>query len=828
MWHKQSGWLLILLLFLSSLLQAQDSRGLLFRSYHTPINSRTSLHLSPEEPIEFNQTLSVSFNVSFWRVSELGYLLRFSSGEGTDTRIDLLYKPGVAEGIFKLSINGQTEIAEISIPEDQLVRNKWLKITVILDKQKGQLSLTINGQSASLKSPLIKTLPPLNPVFGMSPYGLPSAVATPRFGIKNLELSIDKTNYLWPLHKSNSATLSSESDSYDIEVNHPEWIIDTHQNWQQQHIQQARPMPGITFDNTTDDIYIVEEGLITVYNIANRSIQEFKPKNSFPKDQGTQYSLYSTQQKQLYGYDLSPAQAYTFNTSTEMWENPHPEENPLIYIWQHAPFENAINGNPMILGGYGFFAARNHLLEFNPSAKTWNEVPLKGDSLSPRSMLGITPGFQKGEYYVYGGYGNESGKQDLGFENLSDLYLLNLNDSTLKKLWELPPGSTPYLPSASMVLHPEDSAIYALGYAYLDGYPELELIKVSISEPSIEVIPLKEKLPFEIRNIGDYNLFLYYAAQTKELVSVLRINTDPNNAEVKIHTISYPPSAPTAMIESTESGIPWQLIIPGATLLVGLLIVLIKSRTRTDRTESIPAYTPLKTQPYNIQVLGEFKVTNPAGETLTQKLSPKLKELFLLILLHSLSDKKGISTKALTEILWPDASAASAKNNRGVNLQKLRQALSSLSSTEIIFTENKWTISFQKTSDCDLYHALQAIGQKDLPAMISIAQAGTLLPGTSYEWLDSFKVEIHFKLIQYLMSQAEVAKGNSEWASLVEISRAIFCIDPIHDEALNHLLKGLISLKKVSNAKAAYEQFTERYKHLYQEPYPILFDDILK
>lgn len=826
-----------MLLFWISLLvtvRAQNDRGLLFRSYESPIATRSSLHLSPSAPLAFEERIETGFEMSFWRASELGYILRFSSADAS-TRIDLIYKPGegdVTGGVFKLTINGQEQGAELIIPADQLVRNNWLRTTVSLIKPDQSLKLTIGKQEASFQSPLLKSLTALNPVFGRSPYSLPSSVATPRFAIKNLRLQVDDETHTWSLQKEKGAVLTSEESNYRIEVQDPEWIIDGHQRWQQQYTQPAQPIPGIAFDKMKDEVYIAEEKLITVYNLTTRTKVEFNPKNSFPKDQGTQAAVYSTRHQELYGYDLGPEHGYRFNKTTELWENLNDQEAPPIYIWQHAPLENALNGNPLIFAGYGFFEARNKLLEFSPEIQEWMEIPLKGDIPEPRFMLGATEGYNPGEYYVYGGYGNESGEQESGFDNLSDLYLLNLNDSTLKKLWARTPGETPYLPSSSMVLHREDSAIYAIGHDYLDGVKELELLKISINHPQVEVITLEEKLPFEIRNIGDYNLFLFYAAQTKELVSVLRINTDPNNAEVKIHSISFPPVAYTAS-EVESAGLPWHLILPGATLFIGLLILGLRRR-RTPQApvpESKPAPdTPPTMSPsgYAISLMGEFKVMDAEGNNLTPKLSPKLKELFLLILLHTLTDKQGIPTQQLTEILWPDASPSSAKNNRGVNLQKLRQVLAPLTGVEISFRENRWAVIFQNVSDCDLYHARTAIRQNNLEAVTAIANVGMLLPSTSYEWLDAFKVDIHFKLIQFLMSGAEAARSQKSWSQVVDVSRAVLNIDPVHDEALHQLLLSLTALKKVGIAKSAYEQFAERYKTLYNEAYPVEFDDILK
>lgn len=820
---------LLFLFFLTTISKAQYDGGLLFRSYESPIASRTSLHLSPDEPLEFNHLLQVSFQISFWRMTELGYLLRFSAPDNT-TRIDLLYRPGEGSnsgGIFKLTVNGQENGVEINVPAEQLVRNNWLNINVVLDKQDKELRLTINQETATLKSSLLNTITSLNPVFGRSPFGLPSSVATPRFGMKNLTLTVDNNVHTWALTKGVKARLASAEKTHTIEVNDPEWIIDTHQGWQAEYTQEAQPIPGIAFDGQRDEIYIVEENLITVYNLANRSKTEFKPKNSFPKDQGTQAALYSTMQEQLYGYNLGPEKAYTFNRQTATWENQPEGPAPPIYIWQHAPFENTLNGNPMFFGGYGFFTARDTLWELNPSTREWNRVPLKGDIPEPRFMLGVTEGYGPGEYYLYGGYGNKSGKQEVGYQNLSDLYLLNLNDSSITKVWGQAPGTTPYLPSTNMVLNREDSAIYAIGYAYLEGQRELELLKISITEPETEVVALREKLPFDIKNIGDYNLFLYYATQTKELVSVLRINTDVNTAEVRIHTISYPPS-PLAAHKAEEDKIPWQLIIPGATLLLGLIILLFRRRESTQKPV-IQSSTVVSTQPtpHAIALLGGFKILDAEKKELTQKLSPKLKELFLLILLHTLSEKGGISTQKLTDTLWPDASNASAKNNRGVTLQKLRQTLGPLQTVEIHFARNRWNVVFRSVQDCDLYHALEAIEQNDLSALADIAKAGTLLPNTHYEWLDDFKTDTHFRIIQFLTSQASRKEQQKEWNTVVEISRTVLDIDPMQDEALQHLIRALTFLKKAGIAKSTYEQFAERYNNLYGEPYPISFQDIL-
>ena len=64
------------------------------------------------------------------------------------------------------------------------------------------------------------------------------------------------------------------------------------------------------------------------------------------------------------------------------------------------------------------------------------------------------------------------------------------------------------------------------------------------------------------------------------------------------------------------------------------------------------------------------------GEEVSQRFSPLLRELFVLLILRSAEN--GISSEELTTMLWFDKDDVSAKNNRAVNLSKLRVLVESV------------------------------------------------------------------------------------------------------------------------------------------------------
>lgn len=97
---------------------------------------------------------------------------------------------------------------------------------------------------------------------------------------------------------------------------------------------------------------------------------------------------------------------------------------------------------------------------------------------------------------------------------------------------------------------------------------------------------------------------------------------------------------------------------------------------------------------------------NETNENLALKLSPKLKQLFILIFLHSVDGQQGISTKQLSGILWPGMSPQKAKNTRGTNIQNLKTVLASCSHIRLVFQNKLWFLEIDEPCYSDYADAL--------------------------------------------------------------------------------------------------------------------------
>ncbi|NJO91212.1 MAG: hypothetical protein HC831_21295 [Chloroflexia bacterium] len=109
--------------------------------------------------------------------------------------------------------------------------------------------------------------------------------------------------------------------------------------------------------------------------------------------------------------------------------------------------------------------------------------------------------------------------------------------------------------------------------------------------------------------------------------------------------------------------------------------------------------------------------------------------------------------------MWPDKSPSSGKNNRGVNIKKLRSVLPDIGSIEILYESPHWKLELSDEVFCD-YHfvndflneqsELEEIENMDtFYLFLSYLKRGNMLANIETEWLDKFKGEISTKIVQF-------------------------------------------------------------------------------
>lgn len=231
-------------------------------------------------------------------------------------------------------------------------------------------------------------------------------------------------------------------------------------------------------------------------------------------------------------------------------------------------------------------------------------------------------------------------------------------------------------------------------------------------------------------------------------------------------------------------------------------------------------------------MFGGFQVFDRDGEDITKRFSPLLKELFCLILTHS--PKKGISSDKLNELLWFDKDRTSAKNNRAVNIGKLRGLLERIGQFDLSNDTGYW--KFESTeiyADYVEYMKLMAKissppRKEEIEVLAALIRNGNLLPESDYRWIDSFKAHVSDQIAQTLWKYAMTLNPDKYPEQMNQISDLIFELEPINEQALYLKCRSYHAKGRHSSAKREYDHFSEEYEAVYGEKFPYSFTELLE
>ncbi len=244
----------------------------------------------------------------------------------------------------------------------------------------------------------------------------------------------------------------------------------------------------------------------------------------------------------------------------------------------------------------------------------------------------------------------------------------------------------------------------------------------------------------------------------------------------------------------------------------------------------IPEFTPpVRSAVY---LFGNFHIYDAQGNNITRKFTPLLKELFLLLLIYT--PEKGITSEKLREILWFDKNEQSAKNNRAVNMGKLRTLLESVGEIGITNRNGSWELLLNDKAVyvdyleyINLCQASRITSREGIDELLHLVQSGGLLTDTHYEWLDRFKSRSSDFIIDTFTQYAETRINRVEQPDLaLRIAGVIFRFDPLNEFALQLRIQGYVALGKHSLAKKAYERFAKEYSETYGQKFDKSFIDI--
>lgn len=835
---------LIILCIYTSYPQTSQTSGIKFNSQNVERSEKTSLFLNEGNPIKLKSSFSISFDISFWDNKKFGPILRITDENGNEIRI--VYNQ------FKDNDTSNIQIIEpfhkktiyITPAKKDLSRNRWFNFKLLVERESQRLKAYWNHKFVGEVPYSISNQENFSFVFGIKEVKNPNDFDVPAISIKNIIISeSNKEKYYWELNPFKENPLLDKISKLKIKAINPVWIFQDHQKWK--HLKdikisnQSSTHLGVAFDSLNSRLFIDGSDKLIIHDLNSGKDSIIKYKTISPAYWNDLFYDYENQL--LYSYFTGLGKISLYDLRKNEWIVTDTSKNRDGHYFGSTKFSYPKSNDLYLLGGYGWYKVNNDLFKYDFAKKEWQKIKLKKNEMTPRAWFTIGNGFRDGEFLIYGGFGNESGNQELGFKSNYDLFMLNMKDLSISKL-KLPEQKFNYgMLFNYAYLDKEDSSFY-----FLSKIEEGKVISILLNKLDLntgKVIPVGNKF-WKRDGINWVYSYLHYNKATNEFISVIY-----DTSKVELFSINYPPISETekTYLEETKSN-EYSSIILFASAGLGLVLIFFFYIRKKRANNPFPAkiktndniIPETETEPVvnSVQLFGGFHIYDNQGKDIISEFSPKLKEILLLILLKSFNHykHKGITSEELSSIIWPDASPASVKSNRGVAINKIRKLLSSVEGVDLEFSDRLWQIKVNNGARCDYAEFLKFIDaaktgtaqERDtLLSLIKITQNGEFLKGISYEWLDSIKFSINNEVIDFIKHYFESDELKTDPEKTIRLCDIVLSFDPVDIDAIKLKIKTLSSQGKLHIAKSAYSLFIAEYKRLYDEPFSITFDELI-
>jgi len=652
----------------------------------------------------------------------------------------------------------------------------------------------------------------------------------------------------WPLNEWQGNIANEIVNQNNGTVTNALWVKARHRNWQLEKDLVVVGDASIAFDPANEEVYIITPDSLVTYSI-NKTPQI----KSLAYSSGKQPLVPGAQaiyiKGKVYYLYIDQMAVGTFDIRSRRWDKGF--TNVATNNGHLNKFYSKADSAIYTIGGYGQLVYKDSVKRFDFATNTWQNVKVKGDTFTPRYLAGLGVNSAGDTAYVIGGYGSASGQQIVNPRNIYDMMRFTVKDRSFKKLFNIEVKNEDFAFANSLVINEKDRSYYGLIFPQHKFNSSLQLIHGSLNRSGYTLVA--DTIPYKFHDIHSYADITYFPQSSRFITVTLFKQNEKTN--VKIYSLLSPPEP--LIMPAAGAGelnyLSW-LTIAGVIIITIAGLVFVARRKKQASVTPVPnpdqeaaaaPFTHREAVEENIEprqsnknaifLFGDLQLFTPEGNEITKYFTPLLKELFLLILLYSIKLDRGVSSEKLNEILWFDKSEKSARNNRSVNIAKLKSLLDKMGNCYLSKDTGYWKIAIDYSAiSVDYYNYLNIVSNKNklnkqkIIQLTHITQRGNFLSNIEYEWLDAFKSEVSNEITDSYIQFANSIQIADDPEFLIKLANDIFYFDPVNEEAMIIKCKALSHIGKHSLAKNAFENFNKEYKAIYGEAFERDFHSILE
>lgn len=269
-----------------------------------------------------------------------------------------------------------------------------------------------------------------------------------------------------------------------------------------------------------------------------------------------------------------------------------------------------------------------------------------------------------------------------------------------------------------------------------------------------------------------------------------------------------------------------------AISLFAFLLAILFKKFRNKKKE-IGFDMPESNSANQIQLFSEFKAINREGDDITTQFTPKVKELFLFVLIYTIKNGNGARISDINEQLWPGIEPKKIANNRAVTLNKLRKILNEIDGIEIVIQNRYLLAKIDDSCFSDYVEAFKlcqtsgGMSRHQLETFFALVKKGRFLKGTTWDWLDDIRGYTGNQVIDNLLNLASIYKTENKPEQIDSISKRILDYDDLNEEAIFLQIWGSQKANNSHLAKFNFKSFCTKYEDNMGEPFSMNFNQFI-
>jgi hypothetical protein len=271
----------------------------------------------------------------------------------------------------------------------------------------------------------------------------------------------------------------------------------------------------------------------------------------------------------------------------------------------------------------------------------------------------------------------------------------------------------------------------------------------------------------------------------------------------------------------------WFLVF--AVFITGGVLFFILNKRRKKEIKNTGFERPPEVTNNQILLFGEFKAIDNNGDDVTDLFTPKVKELFLFVLIYSLKSGIGANVRDINDVLWEGISSGKVANNRSVTLNKLRKILLQFAGIEIVSTGGYLQAKIKTPFYCDYVSAYklcqipEGLSKQQLISFFDFVKRGRFLKGIIWPWLDEIRGFTGNQVIDNLLNLASIYQKELNLTEIEKIAQRILDYDDLNEEAIYLQVWALQKTNNINLARFNFGSFAKKYESSFGEPYPMNF-----